>query len=184
MHTVDPRRREDHLRRLESAGIDVDALQASGQLELRDWNNTQLREERFSGPATLALWDGIARLAKQHGFHLTRFVTHMEWVFELQMDSNDLLEYEALANYVWIDREGPINPVICTYDLTRFTGDLVINVLRTHPLVIIGGILQENPFFVPPEDFLRQLRAKRTHIPGAPHNPQKRFKRGLDGNGS
>jgi hypothetical protein len=29
--------------------------------------------------------------------------------------------------------------------------------LRTHPLVIIGGVLQENPFFVPPDEFLRDL---------------------------
>ncbi|MBV8865487.1 MAG: MEDS domain-containing protein [Acidobacteriaceae bacterium] len=49
VHTVDPRRREDHLRRLRSAGIDVDALQVNGQFELRDWNNTRLREERFDG---------------------------------------------------------------------------------------------------------------------------------------
>ena len=141
VHTVDPRRREDHLRRLRSSGIDVDALQANGQFELRDWNNTQLREEQFDGPGTLALWDGIARSAKQKGFPLTRFITHMEWVFELQMDWDDLLEYEAMANDIWISHDGPVNPVICTYDLTRFTGDIVINVLRTHPLVIIGGIL-------------------------------------------
>jgi hypothetical protein len=25
-------------------------------------------------------------------------------------------------------------------------------------VIIIGGILQENPFFVPPEEFLRELR--------------------------
>ncbi|HEX4228520.1 MAG TPA: MEDS domain-containing protein [Bryobacteraceae bacterium] len=181
VHTVDPRRREDHLQRLASAGIDVDALQANGQFELRDWNDTQFREERFNGPGTLALCDEIARSAKQKGFPLTRFITHMEWVFELQMDWDDLLEYEALANYIWMGREGPINPVICTYDLTRFTGDVVINVMRTHPLVIIGGILQENPFFVPPEEFLRQLRAKRTHVPGARHNPKKCFEWGRDG---
>ncbi len=28
-------------------------------------------------------------------------------------------------------------------------------------MVIIGGILQENPFFVPPDEFLRELRARR-----------------------
>ncbi len=27
-------------------------------------------------------------------------------------------------------------------------------------MVIIGGILQENPFFVPPDEFLRELRAR------------------------
>jgi hypothetical protein len=32
--------------------------------------------------------------------------------------------------------------------------------MRTHPMIIIGGILQENPFFVPPDEFLRELRAR------------------------
>jgi len=43
----------------------------------------------------------------------------------------------------------------------RFGGDTVIDILRTHPMVIIGGILQEHPFFVPPDEFLRELRARR-----------------------
>lgn len=32
-------------------------------------------------------------------------------------------------------------------------------------MVIIGGILQENPFFVPPDEFLRELRARRSKKP-------------------
>jgi len=27
-------------------------------------------------------------------------------------------------------------------------------------MIIIGGILQENPFFVPPDEFLRELRKR------------------------
>jgi hypothetical protein len=30
--------------------------------------------------------------------------------------------------------------------------------MHTHPLIIIDGILQENPFFIPPDEFLRELR--------------------------
>jgi hypothetical protein len=29
-------------------------------------------------------------------------------------------------------------------------------------MIIIGGILQQNPFFVPPEEFLREFRERRT----------------------
>ena len=32
--------------------------------------------------------------------------------------------------------------------------------MRTHPMIIIGGILQENPFFIPPDEFLRELRER------------------------
>jgi len=51
--------------------------------------------------------------------------------------------------------------VICTYDLTKFDASVVIDALRTHPLVIIGGLLQENPFFVPPDQLLIEIRERR-----------------------
>ena len=40
-------------------------------------------------------------------------------------------------------------------------GDAVIDIMRTHPMIIIGGILQHNPFFVPLEEFLREVRERR-----------------------
>jgi hypothetical protein len=36
-----------------------------------------------------------------------------------------------------------------------------VDIMRTHPVVIIGGILQQNPFFVPPDEFLREFRQRR-----------------------
>ena len=36
-----------------------------------------------------------------------------------------------------------------------------MDIMRTHPMVIIGGFLQENPFFVPPDEMLAELRARR-----------------------
>ena len=33
--------------------------------------------------------------------------------------------------------------------------------MRTHPMIIVGGILHENPFFVPPDEFLGELRERR-----------------------
>jgi hypothetical protein len=36
-----------------------------------------------------------------------------------------------------------------------------MDALRTHPLVIIGGLLYENPFFVPPDELLAEIRERR-----------------------
>jgi len=35
-------------------------------------------------------------------------------------------------------------------------------------MIIVGGILQENPFFVPPDQFLSELRARASSgsVPG------------------
>lgn len=35
-----------------------------------------------------------------------------------------------------------------------------MDILRTHPMVIVGGVLRENPFFVPPDQMLAELRAR------------------------
>jgi hypothetical protein len=35
-----------------------------------------------------------------------------------------------------------------------------MDILRTHPQVIIGGVLQQNPFWVSPDEFLKELRAR------------------------
>jgi hypothetical protein len=32
-------------------------------------------------------------------------------------------------------------------------------------MIIIGGLLQQNPFFVPPEEFLREVRRRRAMRP-------------------
>jgi hypothetical protein len=52
--------------------------------------------------------------------------------------------------------------VICAYDLSKFPASVVMDALRTHPVVLIGGLLQENPFFVPPEQFLNEIRERRS----------------------
>ena len=161
VHTVDPERRDEHLQRLAAAGIDVTAIRQRGQFELRTWTDTHLCKGQFDQDKTLALFQEVVRDAKQQGFPLIRFVTHMEWALENRPGVDDLLEYEARANYTWLRQDGPVNPVICTYDLTKFGGDLVVDVMRTHPMIIIGGILQRNPFFVPPDDFLKELRERR-----------------------
>ena len=160
-HVIDPRRRDEHLQRLASSGVDVAARRQSGQFELCSWEDTHLRGGKFDRNKTLALFEEVVKNAKLQGFPLIRFVTHMEWVLEDKTRADDLLEYEAMANKVWIGQEGPVNPVVCTYDLTMFSGEIVVDIMRTHPMIIIGGILQENPFFVPPEEFLRELRERR-----------------------
>jgi hypothetical protein len=50
---------------------------------------------------------------------------------------------------------------ICVYDLGKFDGHTVMDILRAHPMVLIGGIIQENPFYQPPDEFLRELRERR-----------------------
>jgi hypothetical protein len=157
-HIIDPQQRQEHLQRLAASGIDVEATMESGQLELRPWQNAQLRGDRFDQDAMLALIEETLRSGAAGGYPLTRIVAHMEWALLDKPGVGDLVEYETRLNYVLPKYR---DPVICTYDLSKFSASVVMDILRTHPVAIIGQVLQENPFFVSPEQFLIEIRERR-----------------------
>jgi hypothetical protein len=51
--------------------------------------------------------------------------------------------------------------VVCVYDLNKHSGSVIMDILRTHPMVIIGGVLQENPLYVEPDAFLAELQQRK-----------------------
>ena len=158
LHIVDPELWEDHLRRLAEAGIDVEQAMGTGQLELRRWQDAYLRDDRFDQDGMLALIDEVLQSGSAAGYPLTRFVSRAEWALVDKAGIDNWLEYETRVNHV-VAQHG--DPVICTYDLSKFSASVVMDCMRTHPVVIIGEVLQENPFFVPPDQFLLEIREKR-----------------------
>jgi hypothetical protein len=158
-HIVDPGLREEHLKRLTEAGINVLQAMGSGQLEVRRWQDTYLREDHFDQDAMLALIEEVLQSSAAAGYPLTRLLAHMEWALLDKPGVHNLVEYETRLNYVLPKYD---DAVICTYDLSKFSSTVVMDIMRTHPEVIIGGVLQENPFFVPPDEFLREMRERRS----------------------
>jgi hypothetical protein len=158
-HLVDPERREEHLRRLGETGIDVQDAIGVGQLEVRPWQDGPLRGGRFDQDAWLASFEQVLQSGPAAGYAQTRCLAQMEWALVDLPGVEDLIEFETRVNHVVPKYE---DTLICTYDLTKFGASVVIDALRTHPVVIIGGLLQENPFFVPPDQFLLEIREGRS----------------------
>jgi len=158
VHVINPDQHHEHLQRLAAAGIDPSAAQQRGQLELRTNTETYLRDGRFDQDRMLAAFEQLASGNAKGGFPLSRIVCRMDWAAEGESHINNLIEFESRVNNVWRRHD---DAVICTYHLGKFGGDTVIDIMRTHPMIIIGGILQQNPFFVPPEEFLQEIRERR-----------------------
>ena len=158
-HIVDPDLRSEHLKRLAEAGINVGRAIDTGQLEVRAWQDAYLRGDCFNQDAMLALIEEVLQSGAATGYPLTRLLAHMEWALLDKPGVDDLLEIETRVNYMLPKYD---DPVICTYDLSKFSSSVVIDAMRTHPVVIIGGVLQENPFFVPPDQFLLEIRERRS----------------------
>jgi hypothetical protein len=158
-HLVDPERREEHLRRLGDAGVNVQEAMGTGQLEVRPWEDGPLRGERFDQDVWLQSFEQVLQSGPAAGYAQTRFLAHMEWALVDLPGVEDLIEFETLVNHVVPKYD---DTVICAYDLTKFGANVVMDALRTHPVVLIGGLLQENPFFVPPDQFLAEIRERRS----------------------
>jgi hypothetical protein len=160
-HIVDPGLREEHLKRLAEADINVETAVASGQLEVRPWQDCQFRGDRFDQDAMLALIEEVLQSSRASGYPLTRFLGHMEWALldKPGLDDLSFVEFETRVNYLLTKYD---DPVICAYDLSKFSASMIIDIMRTHPVVLIGGVLQENPFFVPPDQFLLEIRERRS----------------------
>ncbi|MGA8874426.1 MAG: MEDS domain-containing protein [Candidatus Korobacteraceae bacterium] len=167
IHVVNPDQREKHSQRLADAGIDPVATQQSGQLELRVNTDVYLPDGRFDPDRMIAVFEGLASGSTTGGFPLSRICCRMDWAIEDRSRVDDVIEFESRVNEVWRHHD---DAVICTYHLGQFGGDAVIDIMRTHPMVVIGGMLQRNPFYIPPGQFLgefRQRRARRSSSPTA-----------------
>jgi hypothetical protein len=158
-HLVDPELREEHLARLAEAGINVQEAIDAGQLEVRPWQDGPLHGDRFDQDTWLVSFEQVLQSGPAAGYPQTRFLAHMEWALVDLPGVEDLIEFETKVNYVVPKYE---DIVICAYDLAKFGASVVMDALRTHPVVIVGGLLQENPFFVPPDQFLREIRQQRS----------------------
>src|SRR5882672_9508461 len=116
----------------------------------------------ITGSTRMRCWsvENLIQSGAASGYTRTRLVGHhMDWLFLDKPAVNNLVEYEARLNHVLSNYN---NPVICNYDLSKFSASVAMDIMRTHPLVIIGGLLRENPFFVPPEQLLQEMHERRS----------------------
>lgn len=154
MYIVDPAERANLVQHLRHLGLDMAHLLRQHQCEVRTWSETYLRGGHFDQDGMLDLLESVLGSSRSPRI---RMIVDMGWA-AAEHDFRDLLlEYEAQANAVHPKHE---HIVICVYDTTKFGGDVLIDVLRTHPMALIGGVLQVNPFFVPAAEFLEELRSR------------------------
>lgn len=127
--------RTERMQRLKESGVDVEAAEACGQLEIRTWENTYLRSGRFDQFAMIALLEEVAMRGKSQGSGTTRLWANMEWALEAFPGVSDIVEYESRLNYVLPNYD---MPTVCTYDVNKFSAPVIMDVLRAHPLVLMG----------------------------------------------
>jgi MEDS: MEthanogen/methylotroph, DcmR Sensory domain len=144
VQVVNPAARQDHLRRLAEAGIDASAPQQNGQPQIPVNTEVYLRDGRFNQDRMLEVFEEMAASARSaEGFTMSGVVCRMDWASADQFRIDDVIEFESRVNDLCRRYD---DAVICTYHLSKLSGDAVIDIMRTHPTLIIGGISSRTSF--------------------------------------
>ena len=97
--------------------------------------------------------DAFFEESQKNGKRNIRATAEMVWALEAIPGVEHLMAYEARLNY-FIPNKPWIS--ICLYNTSKFSGSIIMNVLKTHPYTINGGVLMQNPYFVDPEKWLSE----------------------------
>jgi MEDS: MEthanogen/methylotroph, DcmR Sensory domain len=152
---------DDVLARM-SEQIEVDPYVAVSQLEVLDAEGTYLAGGGFLPERMLTFWEAKARQGPTsnhgtpghgaaQGAGFTRNIGDMSWAHRSERAVADLIGYESELNRI-MSNFPQVN--LCLYDLTRCSGDLIMNVLKTHPKALLGGMVIDNPYYLEPDEFL------------------------------
>src|SRR5687767_11147336 len=77
-HIVDSEHRSSHKTRLAKEGLNVEAIEKTGQLRVATWEDAYLKDGYFDQERQLKLIESILQKGKDEGFPLTRLVANME----------------------------------------------------------------------------------------------------------
>jgi diguanylate cyclase (GGDEF)-like protein len=143
---------------LRDQGIDADAYIAREQLVMATHEETYLRDGIFDPDAMIVFLRATMQQALADGYAALRVTGEMTWALRGLPGSERLIEYEAKLNLFF---PGSQCSAVCQYNRQRFDPAILLDVVHTHPTVIIGTQCYDNFYFIPPEAFLSNLPAAR-----------------------
>jgi DNA-binding CsgD family transcriptional regulator len=120
----------------------------SEQLEVDRASDVYLQAGRFSVDQMVSFLSGSLSRATESDFPLLRAAGEMSWVLPQPGAADDFFVYESAVSKIVEDEPAVF---MCMYDLQRFGVRTLVDVLKTHPKVLLDSVVLENPNFVTPQ---------------------------------
>jgi signal transduction histidine kinase len=136
---------------LTGEGLAVEDYLSAGKMSVLTYQETYMKGDVFDPDKMISLLESETSKALAEGYSALRVTGEMTWALRGLPGSEKLMEYESKLNNFF-----PTHKVvaICQYDARRFSPEILLKVLATHPLAIIGTEIYENFYYVPPEEYL------------------------------
>jgi signal transduction histidine kinase/ActR/RegA family two-component response regulator len=131
---------------LTAAGVDVCWEQERGALSLLTKNEAHLRSGMFDPEDTIAFLRETEEESDRASFSGLRLTGDMAWALGPEPGNERVLEYEELLNHFY-----PSSHCLglCSYNLRQFPLEMVTEMLRIHPVVLLGNQAAPNLYFEP-----------------------------------
>jgi hypothetical protein len=134
-------------------GAEVAASLESGQLDIRTFNDVPVIPTGSLTPESLFMfWEGEMRPAFESGaYTFGRLGGEAGWWLHHLPSSEELIQYESFLN-----RYMSLRPqsVLCMYDLETFGDGIIVDMVMTHPMIVVHDLVVANPYFLAPDEFL------------------------------
>jgi hypothetical protein len=131
-------------------GDHAESYVASEQLVLKKAADTYFRNGAFSTTDMIAYYEEFVSEAIADGYSFARVTGEAGWVLEAPLGVEEFIDYESQLNDF-----APRYPqvILCLYDLAHFGGGMIVDVLKTHKKLLLGGLVLENPHCLTPDEF-------------------------------
>jgi hypothetical protein len=131
-------------RALEALDLATAVRERPGQMEAAITAEGYYPNGHFSPDEMLARLRKAWEECQANGLAGARFAGEMTWALRGIPGADRILECETRINE--LIKEAPMT-IMCQYDLNKFDGGMLYEVLNVHPVVIVGGHILRNPFF-------------------------------------
>jgi PAS domain S-box-containing protein len=136
---------------MQSEGIDVDRATTSKALVLATKEQAYLEHGSFHPDWMFTFWKEATQLAMSEGFSALRATGETEWVLRGGRGLERWMEYESRLTHTLSESNCS---ALCQYNRRLFPPELILDVIRTHPMVVYGSTVCRNLYYVPPDEFL------------------------------
>jgi len=123
----------------------------SQQLDVGRASDVYLESGRFSVKHMMSFLSARLAVAAESEFPMLRAAGEMSWMRPEPESSADFFVYESAVNKIVEDKPAIF---MCMYDLERFGVSMLVDVLKTHPKVLLDRMVLENPHYLTSERFL------------------------------
>lgn len=140
---------------LESYGVSYHDAVESAALTLAGTREIYFQDNRFNPERMLGMIQETHEDSVRQGYPAARVIGEMTAEIQHVPGGSRLLEYESRISLLL--RKHPVTAV-CQYDARAFEGSMIMEILKVHPLMVVRNAVVRNPFFIPPEEYLSQMK--------------------------